>query len=126
MEWQAILNEAIISIVGLVVSALGALLIKWVSSKIKNEKLNKLINDAYTIVSNGVSYVYQTYVENRKGTDLWDQDAMDIAKQQAVDYIKNHLTQDMIKCLNNSDVDLEQWIKEQIEIAIQKSKENRS
>jgi hypothetical protein len=33
---------------------------------------------------------------------------MDIAKQQAADYIKNHLTQDMIKCLNNSDIDLEQ------------------
>ena len=99
MEWLEILNETIISIIGLIVSALGALLIKWVSSKIKNEKLNKLVNDAYTIVSNGVSYVYQTYVENRKGTDLWDQDAMNIAKQQAADYIKNHLTQDMIKCL---------------------------
>lgn len=122
MEWQEILNETIISIIGLVISALGALLIKWVSSKIKNEKLNKLVNDAYTIVSNGVSYVYQTYVENRKGTDLWDQDAMNIAKQQAADYIKNHLTQDMIKCLKNSDIDIEQWVKEQIEIAVQKTK----
>jgi endogenous inhibitor of DNA gyrase (YacG/DUF329 family) len=28
----------------------------------------------------------------------------------------------MIKCLNNSDIDLEQWIKEQIEIAVQKIK----
>ena len=126
MEWQEILNETIISIIGLVISALGALLIKWVSSKIKNEKLNKLVNDAYTIVSNGVSYVYQTYVENRKGTDLWDQDAMDIAKQQAIDYVKNHLSKDMMNWLNASGVDIEQWIKEQIEIAVQKSKENRS
>lgn len=122
MEWQEILNETIISVIGLIVSALGALLIKWVSSKIKNEKLNKLINDAYTIVSNGVSYVYQTYVENRKGTDLWDQDAMDIAKQQAIDYVKNHLSKDMMNCLNASGIDIEQWIKEQIEIAVQKTK----
>lgn len=122
MEWQATLNEAIISIVGLVISTLGALLIKWVGSKIKNEKLNKIIDDAYTIVSNGVSYVYQTYVENRKGTDLWDQDAMNTARQQAIDYIKNHLRQDIMKYLNANDIDIEQWIKEQIEIAVQKFK----
>jgi hypothetical protein len=76
------------------------------------------------LVRNGVDYVYQVYVENRKGTELWNEDAKIIAQKQAISYIQQHLTKEIIKYLKNNDIQLEQWIQEQIEIAVKESKKN--
>jgi hypothetical protein len=68
--WQEIVTTIILSVVGAIGSGIGALVIKWLLSKIKNEKAAHLLNEAYQIVHEGVTYVYQTYVEGLKGTSL--------------------------------------------------------
>lgn len=70
MDWQEILTTIILSIVGAVLSGIGAFVMAWIRSKIKNDKLQAIIDDAYRIVHEGVAYVYQTYVNDLKGTDL--------------------------------------------------------
>lgn len=100
------------------------MLMKWVNTKIKDEKIKKLITGALDIVSNGVDYVYQIYVEGLKGTDAWDTEAMQKANSMAVDYIKNRLSQEALDYIAASGQDVSTWIKEQIEIAIKKSKDN--
>lgn len=42
----------------------------WIFTKIKNEKFSRIADEASLLVRNGVDYVYQVYVENRKGTEL--------------------------------------------------------
>lgn len=124
VSWTEILNTIILSVIGVVVSSLGALLMGWIFTKIKHEKFSRIANEASLIVKNGVYYVYQTYVENRKGTELWDEDAKITAQKQATYYIQQHLTEEIIKYLKNGNIQIEQWIQEQIEIAVKESKEN--
>lgn len=122
MDWQEILTTIILSIVGTVLSGIGAFVMAWIRSKIKNDKLQVIIDDAYRIVHEGVAYVYQTYVNDLKGTDLWDKEAMNKANQKAVEYIKKNLSTETIAYVEKNGKILEEWIQEQIEVAIQERK----
>ena len=122
MDWTEILTEIIISVVGLVVSGLGALAMYYIKTKVKDEKLQVLLSGAHNVVANGVDFVYQTYVSNLKGTSLWDKEAMENAKAQATEYIKNNLSTEMKEYLKSNEKDVVEWIAEQIEITISKDK----
>lgn len=123
MDWRQILTEVIISILGIVITVVSGYIIAWINSKIKDEKIKRILNDALKIVSNGVDYVYQTYVEKLKGTTLWDADAMKEASNRAMEYINANLTEEAKAFISKNGKDLAEWIKEQIEIAIKKSKD---
>ena len=123
MDWRQILTEIIISILGIVITVVSGYIIAWINSKIKDEKIKRILNDALKIVSNGVDYVYQTYVEELKGTTLWDADAMKEASNRAMEYINANLTEEAKAFISKNGKDLAEWIKEQIEIAIKKSKD---
>lgn len=123
MDFKEILTSVIMSIVGAVVSGVGAMLMSWIKNKIKDEKDLKLITEAYKVVSDAVDYVYQIYVENLKGTDLWDDKAMLNAKEQAVNYIKQNLPKEVVVFLEKNGQNLAMWIDDQIEVAIKKQKE---
>lgn len=70
MDWKEILTQVTISLLGIVITTVSGYVIALINSKIKNEKMKKILNDALNVVSNGVDFVYQTYVEELKGTDL--------------------------------------------------------
>lgn len=65
------MNEMLINIISVLVTAvvipvislLGAKLVSWLSTKIKNEKANKMIKTATEIVVSAVKTVFQTYVD---------------------------------------------------------------
>lgn len=119
---KEILTSIILSIVGVVISGIGAFVMAWIRSKIKNEKVAKILDDAYRIIHEGVTYVFQTYVEGLKGTDLWDDAAKQIAREKAFEYIQKNLSSDVIKFLEQNGTVLEEWIQEQIEIAVNQQK----
>ena len=123
MDWRQILTEIIISILGIVITVVSGYIIAWINSKIKDEKIKRILNDALNIVSNGVDFVYQTYVEELKGTSLWDENAMKEASSRAMEYINANLTEEAKAFISKNGKDLAEWIKEQIEIAIKKSKD---
>lgn len=125
MDWRQILTEIIISILGIVLTAVSGYVMAWINSKIKDEKMKRILNEALQTVSNGVDFVYQTYVEGLKGTSLWDENAMKEASNRAMEYVKANLTEDVKAFISKNGKDLAEWIKEQIEIAIQKSKRNK-
>ena len=124
MDWQNILTQIVLSLVGLVISVGGTWLTYLISKKVKNEDLKNMLSDALKIVQNGVDYTYQTYVEALKGTDFWDQEAMKVAKDKAAEYIRGNLTDEVKKYIESTGKTLEEWIKQQIEIAIKKSKDS--
>ena len=125
MDWKEILTQVTISLLGIVITTVSGYVIALINSKIKDDKMKKILNDALNVVSNGVDFVYQTYVEGLKGTSLWDENAMKEASNRAMEYIKANLTEDAKTFISKNGKDLAEWIKEQIEIAIQKSKKNR-
>ena len=121
LNWQEIVTQVVLAIIGVFISALGTVITYIVNKKIKDDKAKELLKGALDVVMGGVQYTYQTYVENLKGTSLWDKTAMETANQKAIDYIKNNA--DMVKYLQDNGKDITTWIKEQIEIAIKKSKD---
>lgn len=125
MDWKEILTQVTISLLGIVITTVSGYVIALINSKIKDEKMKKILNDALNVVSNGVDFVYQTYVEELKGTDLWDKEAMKEASNRAMEYIKVNLTADAKAFITKNGKDIAEWIKEQIEIAIKKSKDKK-
>lgn len=123
LNWQEIVTQVVLAIIGVFISALGTVITYIVNKKIKDDKAKELLKGALDVVMGGVQYTYQTYVENLKGTSLWNKEAMETANQKAVEYIKNNLSADMVKYLQDNGKDINTWIKEQIEIAIKKSKD---
>lgn len=126
MDWNEILTQVILYVIGGVFTLLGGVVTWWISTKVKDEKLKKILNGALEVVSDGVDYVYQTFVQSLKGTDLWDEKAMKEACDKAVEYINKNLSQEALKYLTENGKDIQEWIKEQIEIAIKKSKDCNS
>ena len=126
MDWNEILTQVILYVIGGVFTLLGGVITWWISTKVKDEKLKKTLNGALKVVSDGVDYVYQTFVQSLKGTDLWDEKAMKDAYDKAVEYINKNLSQDALNYLKENGKDIQEWIKEQIEIAIKKSKDCNS
>ena len=54
---------------------------------------------------------------------MWDEKTMKEACDKAVEYINKNLSQDALNYLKENGKDIQEWIKEQIEIAIKKSKD---
>ena len=123
MNWAEILTQIILCAVGLAFSVLGTVLTAWVAEKVKNEKAKKFMNEALTIVGDGVDFVYQTYVDELKHTSLWDEAAKATAKEKATEYVNNSLQPKLLEFLKNNFSDVQEWIENQIEIAIQKKKD---
>lgn len=122
MDWGTIVTQIILGVIGLVISALGTVVTYWITTKIKDQKLRDMLLDATDVVRDAVTYVYQTYVENLKGTSAWNEEAMKIANQKAVDYITKNLPANVKEYFNRQGTNLQDWILEQIEIAVQNNK----
>ena len=123
MDWQKLVTDIIIWALGLLATSGGAYLVNLIRTKVKNEKIQNILLGAVNIVQDGVDYTYQTFVENMKGTTLWDDAAKETALNKALDYAKTNLSDKAKNLITRDYGDLEVWIKNQIEVAIKKSKQ---
>lgn len=100
MTW----NDIILSVLSTLLIGLAtwglSVFTTWMNEKLKDKKSQKLANDALNIVTQCVKSTYQTYVESLKGTALWTKEAqqnalqmaMNAAKKQFNDDIKDYIT----------------------------------
>lgn len=123
MDWQKLVTDIVIWALGLLATSGGAYLVNLIRTKVKNEKIQNILLGAVNIVQDGVDYTYQTFVENMKGTTLWDDAAKEAALNKALDYAKMNLSDKAKNLITKDYGDLETWIKNQIEVAIKKSKQ---
>jgi type II secretory pathway pseudopilin PulG len=105
--WNDIIKDVVVSVVGIILSALGTWLTYFISTKVKSEKEKAILNGAINIVSDGVKYVYQTYVEAIKGTPGWNKTTIKEANDKAIAYIKGNLSEQMITYLKSNGKDIE-------------------
>lgn len=117
-DLQTILFSALSTILTAVITWSVQRLIIWLNSKIKNEKVAKITEQAVTIVSNAVKSTYQTYVETLKGTNAWTKEAQKNALNKAVLDTKLLLTKDIQKLIKDTYGNLEEWIQIKIESTI--------
>lgn len=126
--WENLATQIAFWVITTVLTVVGGFVVRWVNAKIatiKDEKIQKILSGAVAIVSDGVKYTYQTYVEAIKGTDFWDADAQKNAMKQTVDYVKGTLTEQAKAYIIANYGDLENWIRQQVEVQINNAKNKK-
>lgn len=118
MNWESIFTEAIIGLVGFVITVLGSLVTYWISTKIKDEKLKGILQSLHGVVKDSVLEVYQTYVEELKCKNAFDREAQKTALSRAMQIIETNMSQDVKEWLKSNVSDVQEYIKGLIESQI--------
>ena len=120
------MNELLLNILSVVVSAvvlplislIGAKLVSFINTKINNEKTSKLLTSATEIVTSAVRSVFQTYVETLKKAGTFDKESQLSALNQAKNIALNQMTDDIKEYISKNYGDLDSWLTTQIESTI--------
>lgn len=104
------------------ISFLGIKLSQWLSTKIKDEKAQKLFAQATEIVTNAVRSTFQTYVESLKASGGFGKEEQLIALGKAKAIILSEMTTELKDWVTTNYGDLQSWISNQIEASIYKLK----
>ena len=126
--WENLANQVAFWVITTILTVVGGFVVRWVNAKIaiiKDEKIQKILSGAVDIVSDGVKYTYQTYVEEIKGTNVWDKEAQVTAMSKTIEYAKNTLTPQAKEYIITNYGDLEAWIKQQAEVQINNAKNKK-
>lgn len=109
-------------VIGTVVAGLATwlttVIITWLNSKIKNNKLAMWSTAVTKIIMEAVQSVFQTYVEALKKEGKFTEAEQRIANEKALSIIKSQLTDELIKYITENFGDMEVFLKEQIEAMI--------
>lgn len=106
-----LLTTVLTTLVGWAVAKLTALL----DVKIKDKKALSFITNATNIVLDAVKSTYQTYVENIKGTELWDVEAQKKALSMAKNKALAALNDGTKKYIQENYGDINEWLENKIE-----------
>ena len=102
LDWMTLLS----AIWTVILVPIGTQIYKY----LKTKKLDKYALILYREVKNAVKSVYETEVNDIKGTDAWTKDKMnevkEIAKQKAI----QALNQSVYKCLKEANSDFEDYL----------------
>lgn len=120
------MNEIVVNVIAVVVTSvviplvtlLGAKLTQWINGKIKDDETKKVVEEINHIVSSNVSFVFQTYVENLKKKDKFDDKAQSYALRYAQEKILNDLGDIAKEHILEHYGDINGWITTQIESTI--------
>lgn len=120
------MNEIVVNVIAVVVTSvviplvtlLGAKLTQWINGRIKDDETKKVVEEINQIVSTNVSFVFQTYVENLKKKDKFDDKAQSYALRYAQEKILNDLGDIAKEHILEHYGDINGWITTQIESTI--------
>lgn len=120
------MNEILLNILSVVVSAvvlplislIGAKLVSFINTKINDEKTSKLLTKATEIVTNAVRSVFQTYVEALKKNGTFDKDSQLNALNQAKNIAISQMTDEVKDYISATYGNLDNWLTTQIESTI--------
>lgn len=118
MDWAEIGTQVIVGIVGVLITGLGTLITILINKFVKDSKLKNLLLSLNEVVKNAVLEVQQTYVDNLKKNGTFDLEAQKEALAQALNLIKQNLSSDTLKWLQDNYTDIDSYLKGLIEATI--------
>lgn len=129
MEWINILQQIFQVIIIPILGVSAGFLIKYISVKsdelkvkVNNDKLNEYIDIVNRTITECVIATNQTYVNNLKDAGKFDSEAQAEAFKKTMDAVLAILNEDMLLFLSDVYDDLEVWLTNQIEAAVNKNK----
>ena len=118
MNWSEILTEALISLIGLLFSALGVFLTYLINKYVKDQKAKDIINSLRQVVRDSVFEVYQTYVQELKERDIFNVEAQKVALERCLRLIKTNMSSDVKTWLEANYGDFTPYLKSLVEAQI--------
>ena len=118
MNWGEIGTQVILSIIGIVISAVGVIVTYLVNKYVSDAKLKSILTSLNTLVQNSVLDVYQTYVEALKKAGKFDAEAQKLALERCLALIKANMPKDIETWLKTNYSDIEGYLKSLIEAQI--------
>lgn len=117
-----ILMWALSLLSSIITSVLLPLLFKFITAKIKNEKLKFVINELGTTIATSIDYTNQTFVYQMKADGKFDKAAQEEAKLRAINYTFDTLTESSKRIISSEGIDLQTLIEKRIEAQIVENK----
>ena len=118
MDYNAILTELVIGIIGLILSAIGAIIAVLINKYVANEKLKTTLSSFHDLVKNSVLEIYQRYVEELKDNNIFDEEAQKKALSACLSLIKTNMPRSVEAWLKTNVSDVERYLKSNIEAQI--------
>lgn len=122
MTWKDLLIYIIQTLCGLVITVGIPYLFTLLRKKIKDEKLERIINRVENIVSKTVILVNQTYVDALKDADVFDSEAQKAAFKMCKEKVLAMLNEESIKAIAETFGDFDEWIRTLIEAYVRENK----
>lgn len=129
MDWLEIGNQIFQLVVSLVIPALAAILIAFISKQIKqsqdkidNELVYKYLGMLDKTVTSAVLATTQTYVEALKNEQAFDKEAQEKAFQMTYEAVMKVLTDEAKLYITSAVGDLQTYITNQIEATVKTTK----
>lgn len=122
MTWKDLLIYIIQTVCGAVISVGIPMLFVVIRKKVKDEKLERIINRVENIVSKTVILVNQTYVDALKENDKFDKAAQIAAFNMCKEKVLAMLNDESIKAIAETFGDFDEWIRTLIEAYVRENK----
>ena len=128
MNYSIIIETLLSIFIPVISAALTIIVKKWVDEKIKdmeNKKLQSLIKEGTDIILKSVDCVQQTYVDNIKNQNFFDETAQREAFMMARDRALELLPAEIYQAIDSRYGSTEQFVETVIESYIAKSKKEK-
>lgn len=113
-----ITTKLIVGLVGILISALGTYVTYLINRFVKNNELKTIIISLDDLVKKSVLEVYQTYVEELKDKNIFNENDQKIALERCLDLIKTNMSYEVKEWLETNFKDIERYLKSLIEAQI--------
>lgn len=99
-----------------------AILVNWLNSKIKNEKVRAAIENTRDIITAAVAETSQKFVDDLKKTGNFSEALKAEAYEKTLANVKKQLTAEAETLIKSTTNDVEAWLAAEIEKAVRNSK----
>lgn len=99
-----------------------AVLVNWLNSKIKNEKVRAALKNARDIITAEVAKTAQNFVDDLKKNGEFSPEKQAEALKMTLENVKNQLTAEAAVAVNAITSNAEEWLLAEIEKAVKSSK----
>lgn len=118
MDWNAIFSEIILTIIGIILTAIGGFVAVQIDKYVKNEQLKTTIASFHDLVRDSVLETYQVYVQELKDNNIFTEKAQNTALSACLEQIKANMPQRVETWLKSNVKGVDGYIISQIEATI--------
>ena len=121
MDWNTILSDIIISVVGLVSTGLFALIAWLIRRYVKDKGMADALVELTALAKKAVLLVSQTYVDAIKKGGKWDEETKAKAKELALETLMSDLTPELLEYVKGKTEDVKAWLGDLIESQVKET-----